>query len=198
MEDLKLGWQEFTAHTWLWVIVVQFSLIVASGEAIFGLIGPAVTRTEMGGAVHWGFIASGFGLGTLAGGLMGMRMRPTHPMRFATILVFFFCGVDLMLAIPAHVALVALAAFVSGFAGQIFAVLWYTTLQKKIPGHMLSRVSAYDHLGSIALAPLGIVVGGFMFESLGFRTTLIIAALTVIVPTALALCVRDVRMMTTD
>lgn len=198
VEDLKLGWREFTSHTWLWVIVVQFSLIVASGEAIFGLIGPAVARTEMGGAVHWGFIASGFGLGTLAGGLMGMRVRPTHPMRFATILVFFFCGVDLMLAIPAHVVLIALAAFVSGFAGQIFAVLWYTTLQKKIPGHMLSRVSAYDHLGSIALAPLGIVVGGFMFESLGFRTTLIIAALTVIVPTALALCVRDVRMMTTD
>ncbi|MDH3643119.1 MAG: MFS transporter, partial [Gammaproteobacteria bacterium] len=35
-EDLRLGWKEFTSHTWLWVIVIQFSLIVASGEAVFG------------------------------------------------------------------------------------------------------------------------------------------------------------------
>jgi predicted MFS family arabinose efflux permease len=197
-EDLRLGWREFTSHTWLWVIVIQFSLIVASGEAVFGLIGPAVARTEMGGSVDWGFIASGFGLGTLAGGVLGMRVHPRHPMRVATILAFFFCGVALMLIGPMPVPVVAFAAFISGCAGQIFAVLWYTTLQKKIPGHMLSRVSAYDHLGSIALAPLGIVVGGFLFEALGFRTTLIIAALTVIVPTALTLCVRDVRMMTSD
>ncbi len=71
-------------------------------------------------------------------------------------------------------------------AGQIFAVLWYTTLQQKVPAHMLSRVSAYDHLGSIALAPLGIVVAGFLFELIGYRTTLWVAAIRVIVPTAAA------------
>ena len=63
---------------------------------------------------------------------------------------------------------------------------------------MLSRVSAYDHLGSIALAPLGLVVAGFLFELIGFRTTLIIAALVVIVPTVLAFSVKDVRMMTSS
>jgi predicted MFS family arabinose efflux permease len=197
LEDLRLGWREFTSHTWLWVIVIQFSLIVAAGEAVFGLIGPAVTREQMGGSVDWGFIASGFGLGTLAGGVFAMRLKPKYPMRFATILVFCFAGVELALSVPLAVPVVAVAAFISGFAGQIFAVIWYTTLQKKVPAHLLSRVSAYDHLGSIALAPLGIVVGGILFESLGFRLTLIIAALTVIIPTALTLCVRDVRNMTT-
>ena len=196
IEDLRLGWREFTSHTWLWVIVLQFSLIVAAGEAVFGLVGPAVARDEMGGSVDWGFIASAFGIGTLAGGIAGMRIRPQHPMRIATILVFFFAGVDFMLAIPAPVYFVCMAAFISGFTGQIFAVLWYTTLQTKVPGDMLSRVSAYDHLGSIALAPLGIVFGGYLYETVGFRTTLLIAAATVIIPTALTLCVRDVRMMT--
>jgi predicted MFS family arabinose efflux permease len=75
LEDLRLGWREFTSHTWLWVIVIQFSLIVAAGEAVFGLIGPAVTREQMGGSVDWGFIASGFGLGTLAGGVFAMRLK---------------------------------------------------------------------------------------------------------------------------
>jgi hypothetical protein len=197
-EDLRLGWREFTSHTWLWVIVIQFSLIVAVGESVFGLIGPAVTRGQMGGAVDWGFIASGFGVGTLVGGLIGMKVRPKYPMRFATLCVFFFIGVELTLAVPMSVYTIAFAAFISGLAGQLFAVLWYTTLQMKVPAHMLSRVSAYDHLGSIVLAPLGIVAAGILFEVIGFRLTLIIAALTVLVPTVVVLCVRDVRMVTND
>ena len=197
-EDLRIGWREFTSHTWLWVIVIQFSLIVAVGESVFGLIGPAVTREQMGGAVDWGFIASGFGVGTLVGGLVGMKVRPKYPMRFATLCVFFFIGVELTLAVPMSVYTIAFAAFISGLAGQLFAVLWYTTLQMKVPAHMLSRVSAYDHLGSIVLAPLGIVAAGILFEVIGFRLTLIIAALTVLVPTVVVLCVRDVRMVTND
>lgn len=197
-QDLRLGWQEFISHTWLWTIVLQFSLIVAAGEAVFGLLGPAVAREQMGGSVDWGFIASGFGIGTLLGGVISMRLRPKHPMRFATCMVFFFSGVHLMLAVPANVWITALAAIVAGTTGQIFAVLWYTTLQKKVPGNMLSRVSAYDHLGSIALAPLGIVAGGYLFEALGYRTTLLLAAATVVIPTALVLLVRDVRTMTND
>jgi len=196
-EDLRLGWREFISHTWLWAMVAQFALVVAASEAIYGLIGPAVAREMMGGSVDWGFIAAGFGVGTLAGGIIAMRLHPIHPMRFAAICVFFFCGVQLTLAVPTAVWIVAVAAFVHGLASQIFSVLWYTTLQKKVPGHMLSRISAYDHLGSIALAPMGIVIGGYLYEALGFRPTLIIAALAIVVPTALVLCVRDVRMMTT-
>lgn len=60
--------------------------------------------------------------------------------------------------------LIALAAFVEGIAGQIFSVLWNTTGQMKVPQRLLSRVSAYDHLGSTILAPLGIVAAGFLFE----------------------------------
>jgi len=197
-EDLRLGWKEFTSHTWLWVIVLQFSLIVAAVESVFGLIGPAVARDHMGGAVDWGIIASCFGLGTLAGGIISMKVRPVYPMRFATLLTFFFSGVSITLALSLPVYFVALAAFISGLAGQIFAVIWYTTLQTKVPAQLLSRVSAYDHLGSIALAPLGIVVAGFLYETMGFRQTLLIAAATVFIPTVIALCVRDVRMMTRD
>jgi MFS family permease len=96
------------------------------------------------------------------------------------------------------VALVAIAAVITGLTGQIFGVFWYTTLQQKVPAHMLSRVSAYDHLGSIALAPLGIVAFGLLYESLGHRSTLLIASALIIVPTLLVFAVRDVRQMTLD
>jgi predicted MFS family arabinose efflux permease len=198
LEDLRLGWREFISHTWLWVIVLQFSLIVAAMESVFGLIGPAVAKAQLGGPIAWGFIASGFGVGTLLGGLAGMRIRPKHPMRTASFMALFFSGVELTLAVPLAVPWIVSAAFVTGFTGQIFAVLWYTTLQTKVPAQMLSRVSAYDHLGSIGLAPLGIVAAGFLYESMGYRITLLVAAGLIIVPTLLVLCVRDVRMMTSD
>ena len=198
LEDLRLGWREFISHTWLWVIVLQFSLIVAAGEAVFGLIGPAFTLERMGGALHWGYIASGFGVGTLLGGIAGIKIRPRHPMRTGTMLVFFFSGVSAAMLFSAPLWIIVGAAVVSGFTGQIFGVLWYTTLQKKVPGEMLSRVSAYDHLGSIALAPLGVVVGGLLYEGLGAETTLMIAVATVVIPTVLVFCVRDVRHMTAD
>ncbi len=198
IHDLRLGWREFTSHTWLWVIVLQFSLLVASMESVFGLIGPAVARQFMNGAMDWGAIAATFGLGTLVGGLLSMRVEARHPMRIATLCTFAFCTVPLALSVPLPVTVVAAAAFVEGIAGQVFAVLWYTTLQQKIPANMLSRVSAYDHLGSVSLAPLGIVVAGFLFERIGHRPTLWIAALTVILPTLAAYSVRDVRMMTSS
>ncbi len=196
LEDLKIGWREFTSRTWLWVIVAQFSLIVASMEATFGLIGPAFARDEMNGAQDWGLIAAGFGLGTMVGALLGIRLRPTYPMRFGTFCVFILAGIPLALLLELPLWSVVFAGFAAGCAGQIFGIIWYTALQKNVPGEMLSRVSAYDHLGSIGLAPLGIVAAGYLYEVVGAQVTLSAAVALIVVPTFLVLLVRDVRMMT--
>ena len=196
IEDLRAGAREFFSHTWLWVIVAQFSLIVAVHESVFGLMGPAVARETLEGATDWGTIAAVFGVGTLVGGLLSLRIQPKHPMRTATLLTFTFVLIPAALSVPLSVPVIAVAAFVEGAAGNLFGVLWYTTLQKKIPEDMLSRVSAYDHLGSIALAPIGIVVAGLLFEELGARATLWLCVATVLLPTIAAFSVHDVRHMT--
>jgi MFS family permease len=152
-----------------------------------------MAKLHMGGPVDWGLIAASSGLGTIVGGLVALRLRVHRPMLVATCCCFFFSATALSLAFFAPLAVVCLGAFVGGVAGQIFAVLWYTTLQTHVPGNLLSRVSAYDHLGSIALAPLGLVIGGMLFESLGPRPTLLIAVVAILLPTALVLLVPDVR-----
>jgi predicted MFS family arabinose efflux permease len=198
LEDLRLGWHEFISRRWLWTIVLQFSIVVAALEAVFGLIGPAVTRSQMGGAIDWGIISAGFGLGTLVGGLVAININPKRPMLFATCCVFFFCGVPLTLSVPMSVWIITAVSFVEGVSGQIFAVLWYTTLQKLVAPDMLSRVSAYDHLGSVVLAPLGIVAGGFLYEAVGAKETLLIASLAIVIPTLAVLAVREVRELSSD
>ncbi len=89
LQDLRLSWQEFTRHTWLWVIVLQFSLFVAAGKTVFGLLGPAVTRDLMNSPTDWGFIAPAHSVGTLLSGLLGIQLRPRHPMYMASYCVLF-------------------------------------------------------------------------------------------------------------
>jgi len=47
-QDLRLGWQAFIRHRWLWSIVAQFSLLTARVQAVFGLLGPLVASTTLG------------------------------------------------------------------------------------------------------------------------------------------------------
>jgi predicted MFS family arabinose efflux permease len=198
VEDLKSGWTEFVSHRWLWVIVLQFSLVVAAVQSVYGLIGPTVANRSMGGAPDWGFITAAFGAGTLCGGFVALRINVVRPMLFATNCVFAYAAPALLLALSTKVWLIALATFAHGVCGQMFGVLWYTTLHRKVAPEALSRVGAYDNLGSIVLAPLGIVAAGFLLESLGTRTTLLIAVAMVVIPTALALLDREVRQLRFD
>jgi hypothetical protein len=80
---------------------------------------------------------------------------------------------------------------------ELFSVLWFTTLHTHVSPDALSRVSAYDILGSIALAPMGEAIAGPLVEEMGARTALLLAVACIALPTLAALCVRDVRSLST-
>lgn len=197
VEDLRIGWQEFTAHSWLWTIVLQFSVLIMGVEALFGLIGPATARDLLGGPRAWGFVMACFGVGTIAGGWLTLRMRVERPMLVASLTIFLWSPLPILLTVPVALPWLALAAFVQGVAAQFFHVLWYTTLHTHIPPDRLSRVSAYDHLGSVVLAPLGVVIAGMLYEDIGGPATLWIIVAAIVLPTALVLFVPGVRRLRT-
>jgi MFS family permease len=193
VSELRDGWREFTAHRWLWVIVAQFSLVVAAWDAGFLVVGPVVAERALGGPAAWGWIAGAFGAGLVAGGALGLRLRIRRPMLIATCCVFTFALPLLLLVGPAPVPAIAAGAFVAGVGGELFGVLWNTALHTHVAPEALSRVSAYDILGSIALAPLGIALAGPLIEGLGTAVTLWLGVALIVVPTAAALGVREVR-----
>ena len=195
LTDLRIGWQEFTSHDWLWTIVLQFSVLIMGVEALFGLVGPATAREALGGARAWGFVMASFGAGTVAGGALALRLPIERPMLVATVAIFFWAPLPILLTGPAPLPWLFAAAFVMGTAAQLFGVLWYTTLHTRIPPDRLSRVSAYDHLGSIVLAPVGVVVAGRLYEAIGGEATLWLIVAAIVTPTALVLLVPGVRAM---
>jgi hypothetical protein len=81
------------------------------------------------------------------------------------------------LAIPTPLAVAVAAAFVAGVSLDIFAVLWDTALQQRVPREALSRVSSFDWLGTFALSPIALGVAGPVVLALGLSNVLWGAAL---------------------
>jgi hypothetical protein len=91
--------------------------------------------------------------------------------------LFGLCALEpALLARPFPTGVVAGAA-VLGFGASAFAnALWFTTLQERIPLESISRVSAYDWMGSIVFQPAGYALVGPLAAALGTRSTLLLSA----------------------
>jgi predicted MFS family arabinose efflux permease len=122
-----------------------------------------------------------------------LRWQPRRILLTATVAVFIFVLPLLALAGPAPLVIVIAAALVTGFAYEIFGVLWDTAIQQEIPQDKLSRISAYDALGSLVLTPVALVAIGPIADVLGARTTLLACAVLVVIATVPVLLSRDVR-----
>jgi hypothetical protein len=75
----------------------------------------------------------------------------------------------------------------------MFAVWWETALAERIPPHLLSRVAAWDWMGSLALLPLGYLLAGPVGAALGEARVLIVGGFIGVVLNALALIPRSTR-----
>jgi len=198
IRELASGWHVFRSHKWIWVIVIQFAFVVSAYQAIIAVVGPAIAFEYYQGSQSWGWIMAGFGAGLFVGGFIGMKINPKYPLRLATICVFSASFNPLSLSVPLPVLLTILLAFLNGILWEIFGIIWVSTLQKRIAPDMLSRVSAYDYIGSIGLAPIGIILSGIFFESLGFRVVTLVSAAIIVFATLCALMVKDVWYMERD
>jgi predicted neutral ceramidase superfamily lipid hydrolase len=122
-----------------------------------------------------------------------LRVRPQRMLLLATFSILLLALPLALLAPPAAAGVVAAAAFISGVGLEVFAVCWDTTMQQQIPERMLSRLYAYDALGSICLVPVGLAVIGPVADAIGTEATLYASALLVIGATLPVFAVRDVR-----
>jgi MFS family permease len=193
LRDLRDGWSEFTAHRWLWAVVAQFSVMLLGLFGAFLVLGPVVAERDLSGASSWAAIVGGESAGLLIGGLVALRWHPQRPLLVATIAVFGNALPIAALAIGLPLAEIICAAVITGVCMEVFGVYWSTALHEHVAPEALSRVSAYDALGSIGISPIGLVAAGPISDLIGVNATLWIGVLLVVVPTAIVLFVPEVR-----
>ncbi|GAA1350169.1 MFS transporter [Streptomyces beijiangensis] len=195
--DLREGWQEFSSRQWLWVVVAQYAIVVAVLNANVGVLGPLAAESRLGGARAWSVIVAAQALGTIAGAGLAARVRVNRPILVAVLATFPAAVPIALLSARAPVWLIAAAMFCAGVAGDVFGVLWATTVQREIPEEVLSRVSSYDWFGSLAFAPLGLLVAGPVAAAVGAGHALAGCAALVVLATGAALLSPQVRSLRT-
>jgi len=193
LADLKGGWHELVSHTWLWVIVAWVSTFLCIVIAPFLTLGPVIAKESLGGAAAWGIIAAGWGAGSLGGGLLALRWKPQRPMLICTLLVLLIAPAIALLALRAPAPMIATAQAVGGIGMGFFGAVWQTTLQQHVREEALSRVSAWDWMGSFAFLPLGFILAGPVSGAIGISTTLWISVGYLVVSTLAVLLVPSVR-----
>jgi MFS family permease len=196
LNELAQGWQEVRRRRWLWVSIADFSLFQFVSLSAFLVLGPVVANESLGGAGAWALIATAFALGTAAGNVVALRVRVRRPLFVAFLLVLPTAPSLVLLALGAPAAAIAATEVVGGLAIGYAGTLWETTLQEHVPEQALSRVSAYDWLGSTALRPLGFALAGPIAGAIGVEATLLCAAGLSVLSTLVVLSVRSVRELT--
>ncbi len=71
--------------------------------------------------------------------------------------------------------------------------LWESTLQRHVPAAALSRVSSYDWFGSMAFAPVGLILWGPVAAAIGLRAALWSACALLVLSHLAMLAVADIR-----
>jgi hypothetical protein len=194
--DLRGGWHHVRSRKWLWVSILDFSVFQLILLSSLYILGPVVARTSLGGAASWAAISSALGVGLVLGSVVALRFRPARPLRVAFALVIVVAPPVALLGASSSTALIVAAMVPAGAALAIGQTLWATTLQQRIPEHVLSRVSSYDWIASTALRPLGYAAVGPLAAVLGVRTTLLVAAAGLVLLQVGVLCVAELRDLT--
>ena len=132
-------------------------------------------------------------LGLFLGAFLVSKLKVTRPMVFAMSLTFALPALLVFLSLALQLWLIALAALALGIAYESLGILWFTALQTHIPRESLSRVSAYDAMGSLMLGPLGLALAGPLAAAIGLQGAFLIAAAVAFLAIAASLVAPSVR-----
>jgi hypothetical protein len=109
------------------------------------------------------------------------------------LLVLAWPLLNTALALTAPEPALAALAFATGLGFSLLMIWWETALAYHIPGNVLSRVSSYDWMGSMALAPIGYLLAGPLAAALGAQLVLGVGSAIGVILLLVALLPRSTR-----
>ena len=176
-DDLIHGWKVFLSFRWIVIVVFGFSSVFMCWSAIDSVLGPLLAIEKFHGASSWATIIAVEFFGYLAGSLIAIKVRPKYPMRFLLLGTYAICGYLVALAFSNSVWIIAIFAFFFGVNFDLWGAIWSTALQREVPKESLSRVSAFDGMGTLLTRPIGVALAAPLAGAVGLRSTFLAMAL---------------------
>jgi MFS family permease len=192
LQELREGWRFFVSTTWLWVVVLAFSVLNAIHAGAWFTLGPARAEESIG-RQGWGFVLSAESAGLLLMTLVLLRVQVSRPL-LVGMLGCSLMGVPMvLLGVEPHLLVLVLATFVAGAGIELFSMGWNLAMQENIDDRMLSRAYSYDALGSFVAMPVGQLIYGPLGEAFGYRDVLLASGIVYVAVAMLTLGSRSVR-----
>lgn len=183
--ELGEGFRYLFRTGWLFATLAFASLYVLVLIGPIEVLLPFAVRDQTGsGAGGFAFVLAAFGTGGAIGSVVVSSMR--MPRRYLTAMILLWGAGAAPLAViglTGRLWLMAVASFVVGFTGSAAMVIWGTLLQRRVPPHLLGRVSSLDFFVSLALMPISMAIAGPVGEWIGVPLTFVLAG---VVPVFLA------------
>jgi len=197
-KDLREGFSYTIRTPWL-----LWTLIWACLSVLF-LIGPIevllpfVVRDQLGGDSRtFGFLLAVMGVGSAAAALATATVH--LPRRYLTVMVVTWGLGSLPIALIGFMEnfwVLAAAMLIFGATEGVGMVIWGTLLQRRVPRHLLGRISSLDFFVSLALMPVSMALAGPMAEVVPIWLIFCIAGL--VCPIMAFVALFAARMMTDE
>jgi MFS family permease len=175
--DMREGFSYMVRTPWLLATLLYASLMLLVMMGPFEVLIPFIIKDRLGGGPgDHALVMAAFGIGGAVGS-MAQASRPM-PRRYLTVMNLMW-GLGalplVVMGIATAVWQIVAAALLLGVLWSAPMVIWGTLLQRRVPAHMLGRVSSLDFFVSISLMPVSMALAGPVSEAIGMRATFLIA-----------------------
>lgn len=186
--DIGEGFAYMWRTPWLLATLLYAMLLVLLVMGPLEVLVPFAVKDRAGGdAGSHAMVLAAFGIGGAVGSLVLASMP--MPRRYLSVM-FAIWGVSslplVVMGVAGEVWMFVVAGLVLGFAFDGPMVIWGTLLQRRVPPHMLGRVSSLDFFVSIALMPVSMAIAAPVSEWIGLTATFVVAGVAPVPIAAIA------------
>lgn len=179
LRDMREGFAYLFRTGWLFATLIFATLLVFLVIGPIEVLLPFAVRDQTGnGAGGYALVVGAYGIGGAAGSIVTSSLR--MPRRYLTVMILAWGVGTIPLAVvglTGRLWVMVAAVFVVGFTGGVAMVIWGTLLQRRVPPHLLGRVSSLDFFVSLALMPVSMAMAGPVAEWIGIPLTFVVAGL---------------------
>jgi len=198
LQDLREGFSYTVRTPWLLWTLVWACLSVLFLIGPIEVLLPFVVRDQLGGDSRmFGFLLAVMGVGSAVAALATASFP--LPRRYLTVMVVTWGLGSLPVAAIGFMDSVWLlggAMLIFGVTEGMGTVIWGTLLQRRVPRHLLGRISSLDFFVSLALMPVSMALAGPVAEVVPIWLIFLVAGL--VCPVMAFVAVFAARMMTDE
>jgi MFS family permease len=195
MVEMREGLRTVRDIPWIGAMIamasVQLMVILAAENVLL----PVITRREFGTNTAFALSAAAFSIGGIISALICVKLKIKHQGQFCVLVWMLLVITTLALAFPVSQTFIVVAYLLAGFSVGPWEAFWNSAIQREVPRELQGRVFSIDHMGTVGLMPLGMVLVGPAVSVFGERELLIGASIFHIIVCLFVLRVPGVKDM---